>query len=848
MKGSSSPPPGSSTEPQGFGVEEPTSDAEISVTIDPDEIAAFSREAATATRVDEEIDTRAKRSVLVGSDRPPALESSAPEQGYGSSSRPSRFVDRYELIGLLGVGGMGSVYRVRDLILQEEVALKILRKDLAEVASAVERFRSEVRLTRRITHPNVVRIHDIGEHRGEHFYTMECIVGDPLSAAMGKGAAMDVVRAYEYGVQIAEGLAAVHQANVVHRDLKPDNLMVSREGRVVITDFGVAVLRDGPSVDVLPLRGAGTPRYMAPEQLEGRSLTEKTDLYALGLILFELLTGDIPWPKEDPNALDVARLSVPASSIHTINPRVPESLGRVVLALLERDPGGRPDSALALVEMLKQVRGEIGEQQVAGAEHGLQQQKQWPTIATTNTPHLRSVGVMAFRNLGDPKDNYIAEALSMAIVDRLVVCPTVRVAKRFALRGPDNADVQFIGRQAGVDVVVEGTLSKRASGAMAVTARVVEVERGFVLWAQRFQSSAADLFDLQAKLSASLAEVLTLEEHSHRGGSGPADRENVDSFLRAQHALGEWTSHGCETAVHLLENAHQISPRDPLLMAWLALARFRSWYLLVHASEGVATEGLRLSRLALDINENLGEAHLGLSIYALYNANWIVAARRAEEAIRCNPALSEAHWIIGVLHCAANRVEQGLGMIDLALRLEPRNLAALWDAAYVEALCGHRARAAEYLDKADQVYLNHPETLLARIRIGLWMKERMMIAWARENMASVDGVATAFQSAAIRMFLEPEPDEEVGTLTALAAGEDTPLAARARIMQLVAERMAIGGMVDDAWSALRAASAHAIDAIWFMRCPVLERMASMPAFLSLRSHIAARAAQVFEAP
>jgi len=257
MKGSSSPPPGSSTEPQGFGVEEPTSDAEISVTIDPDEIAAFSREAATATRVDEEIDTRAKRSVLVGSDRPPALESSAPEQGYGSSSRPSRFVDRYELIGLLGVGGMGSVYRVRDLILQEEVALKILRKDLAEVASAVERFRSEVRLTRRITHPNVVRIHDIGEHRGEHFYTMECIVGDPLSAAMGKGAAMDVVRAYEYGVQIAEGLAAVHQANVVHRDLKPDNLMVSREGRVVITDFGVAVLRDGPSVDVLPLRGGG---------------------------------------------------------------------------------------------------------------------------------------------------------------------------------------------------------------------------------------------------------------------------------------------------------------------------------------------------------------------------------------------------------------------------------------------------------------------------------------------------------------------------------------------------------------------------------------------------------------
>jgi hypothetical protein len=138
--------------------------------------------------------------------------------------------------------------------------------------------------------------------------------------------------------------------------------------------------------------------------------------------------------------------------------------------------------------------------------------------------------------------------------------------------------------------------------------------------------------------------------------------------------------------------------------------------------------------------------------------------------------------------------------------------------------------------------------LLARVRIGLWLGDRIMLAWARENVASVEGTATPLQMSALRMFIEPEPDEEVGTLTALAAHEDTPPAARARIMQLVAERMAIGGQVDDAWSALRAASAHAIDAIWFLQCPALDRMTRMPAFLSLRSHVAARAAQIFEAP
>jgi serine/threonine-protein kinase len=849
MKGPSKPPSKPPDPSLEFDLAEANSEEDISITVDPDELAAFAKDVGLSTRIDDEIDSRAKRSILIPSERPPGSKSIPPDDARSGKNRPSRYAGRYELVGLLGVGGMGSVYRVRDQILEEEVALKILRKDLADNPSAVSRFRSEVRLTRRITHPNVVRIYDIGERRGEHYYTMECILGDPLSAAIVKDRAVDLDRAYSYSLQIAEGLAAAHKANVVHRDLKPDNLMVARDGRVVITDFGVAVVRDGPEVEVLPLRGAGTPRYMAPEQIEGRHLSEQTDLYALGLILFELLTGRNPWPNEDVSGPNVARLSVPAPSPRTVQPDVPEPLARVVLALLEREPSGRPESARKVVEMLRSARDGIRPAMRRASDAGVEEvRKDWPAIATTNTPHMRSVGVLAFRNLGDPQDNYIADALTVAIVEKLVICPSVRVAKRFALQGTESEDAQLIGRQAGVEVVVEGTLSKRASGMMAVTVRVVEVERGFVLWAQRFQRKASDLFDLQAEISASLAEVLALEYDDQRPGHGPADRENVDGFLRAQYALGEWTAEGCRTAVGLLESAREISPKDPLVLAWLAHAMLRTWYVVPRASAGLAAEGLLLARSALGLNANLGEAHLALAIHALYGANWMSAARRAEEAVRCNPALSDAHWALGFLHCAASRTEEGLGMLELALRVEPRNLMALWDAAYVVAFGRHAARAAEYLDKADQIHPNHPETLLARVRIGLWLGDRIMLAWARENVASVEGTATALQMSALRMFIEPEPDEEVGTLTALAAHEDTPPAARARIMQLVAERMAIGGQVDDAWSALRAASAHAIDAIWFLQCPALDRMTRMPAFLSLRSHVAARAAQIFEAP
>ena len=849
MTGSPTPPTKPPANASEFAPIEPSSDPDISITVDMDELESFAEDGALTTRVDDEIDTRAKRSILIPSDRPASSKSVPPEDGKSQKTRPSRYAGRYELVGLLGVGGMGSVYRVKDQLLEEEVALKILRKDLADSPPAVSRFRKEVRLTRRITHRNVVRIYDIGEKRGEHFYTMECILGEPLTGSITKDRPAELDRALDLCMQTAEALSASHEVDVVHRDLKPDNLMVSREGRLVLTDFGVAVLRSDPNIDVLPMRGAGTPRYMAPEQIEGRNISEQTDLYALGLIMYELLTGRQPWPSDAENESNLARLSVPAPSPRTINPDVPDVLAKLVLSLLEREPGGRPNSARQVVDTLQSIRENVRltAQKPVAEEEEDDIRRSWPAIATTNSPHARSVGVLPFRNLGDPQDNYITEALTMAIIDKLVVCPSVRVAKRFALQLEEPQDAQLVGQQAGVEVVVEGTLTKRSTGMMAVTVRVVEVERGFVLWAQRFQRKAADLFDLQSEISASLAEVLALDYADQRPDHGPANRENVDGFLRAGQAYAVWTVDGCNTAVELLEQAHSVSPRDPMVLAHLALAQLRTWYVVPAAPASLAADAQRLARSALELNANLGEAHLALGVYSLYNANWIAAARRVEEAVRCNPALSDAHWALGFLHCAANRTDEGLSMLDLALRVEPRNLMALWDAAYVVAFLKQAVRAAEYLDKADQVFPNHPETLLARVRIGLWLGDRMMLAWARENASAVEENSSAVQMAAVRMFIDPEPDEEIGTLTALAASVDTPPAARARIMQLVAERMAMGGQVNEAWSALRAASAHAIDAIWFMHCPALARMTRVPAFASLRSHVAARAAQVFEA-
>ncbi len=841
-----------------------TADIEVSFDLIADEDLALGDEqpSGLTTRVDEEVITRAKRSMALVSEPPstaaqeppasvPPPEFGSKEESSTSRGRASCYAGRYELVGLLGVGGMGSVYRVRDLLLEEEVALKILRKDLASSPQAVRRFRREVKLTRRIAHPNVVRMYDVGERRGEHYYTMECVVGEGLSTVMMPGQPLEIDRAMDLGIQIARGVEAAHAAGVVHRDLKPDNILVARDGRVVITDFGVALMPGEEKIEALPTKGAGTPFYMAPEQIEGREVNERTDLYAIGLILFEMLAGSLPWRHgADASAGNFARLSVPAASPRTFNPRVPEEMGAFVLRLLEREPDNRPASASDVVRALEALRERrrmslSPPQSSPRGALASSASQQFPAIATTNTPHVRSVAVLPLRNMGDPRDSYICEAMTASLIDQLLVCPGVRVASRFALHDKVDGDLRLIGQQAGVEVVVEGTVAKLSSGMLEVVIRAVDAERGFILWAERFARRAVEMFDLQAAIATQIAKVLTVEMSDQRRDLGPMNQDNVDLFLRAKQAYAEWSPQGARLAVELFEQALAVSPSDGLLRAWMALAQLRAWYLGAHVPSATPSDAAANARAALEINPTMGEGHLALAMHSYLHASWVAALKGFDEAVRCNPALPDALHALGRMNCAANRVDQGIHLLDLALRVDPKNLAAMWDSAYALALVNQKSRATYFLDRADTVCENHPETILARMRIGVWTGDRLMLAWARENMSKLAFQPCSLQESSLGLFYEAEPDAPLGTVMAIAASNDAPPALRGQLMQLVAERLAVGGELDEAWSALRTASAHTIDALWLQRCPPLGRLARMPAFLSLRAHVTARVGEMF---
>src|SRR5271165_7206209 len=257
--------------------------------------------------------------------------------------------ERYRIVALLGRGGMGEVYRAEDLRLSQVVAIKFLPEALSSDASALARFHSEVRVARQISHPNVCRVFDIGDAEGIPFLTMEYVDGEDISSLIRRIGRLPQDKATEISRQICAGLAAAHERGVVHRDLKPANLMLDGAGKIRITDFGLAGI--AASIQGAEVR-AGTPAYMAPEQLAGKEVTPKSDLYSLGLVMYEVLTGkrafDAATLPELMKARNEGTITNPSALLRDLDPL----LERVILRCLEKDPGKRPGSALQVAAAL----------------------------------------------------------------------------------------------------------------------------------------------------------------------------------------------------------------------------------------------------------------------------------------------------------------------------------------------------------------------------------------------------------------------------------------------------------------------------------------------------------------
>ncbi|MFT3769458.1 MAG: protein kinase [Minicystis sp.] len=723
---------------------------------------------------------------------------------------------RYEILALLGTGGMGTVYRARDRELEEYVALKVLRRDLVDAPGILERFRREVKLARRVTHRNVARVFDIGEHAGEKFLTMEFVDGEPLSAALAREGALSVPRAIEIARAIADGLAGAHAAGVVHRDLKPDNVLISKDGRVVITDFGIArgaVEIAGASSTMGAL--LGTPAYMAPEQVEGRGdIDARADVYAFGALLYELFTGARAWPGESPFAVASARLQHAPPDPRLKRPSLPAACAEVTLHCLARRPEDRPAS-------IAQVVADLAIIAVATSDHTLHTPRAPEAVKAAPTPTPageKTVAVLPFRNAGAGEDDYLAEELTDDLIDALSMTRGLKVRSRgtVARFRKTEMDPREIGRELGVQVVVDGSV-RRARGSVRISARLVSVADGFQLWAKKFDRPEQDVLCINDEVARAISGALTVDATAAR--SAPSDPVAIDLYIRARHEYRKFWPDHVARSVDLFEQALTIAPEDPIILSGLALALSRRAFFAGGDGFEVAR---RIAERAVEAAPEMGEAQLALGTVLFHTGEPAAAVRALKQAVARAPGLADAHAALGRLLVEAGAVDDGLRRLEAAISLDPDAPNVRGEIGRVHALFGRWDAAEAELDKLmgrDDKFA----VWTSRARLALWRRQQDVAeAYLREMGDNINGMLIP------QMILELAkgrrmPPQIADELDSIGTGRTGGLRRRAFFLQMRAEIFGFLGDVDRTLQSIELALAVGlIDRLWVERCPLFD--------------------------
>jgi serine/threonine-protein kinase len=732
---------------------------------------------------------------------------------------------RYEVLALLGVGGMGRVYRVHDRALDETVALKLLRRELVGAPEMVERFRREVKLARLVTSPHVVRTFDLGAHGDEHFLTMEYVEGRSLANLLEDGA-----RSLEDALRIARpaaaGIAAAHAAGVLHRDLKPDNVLVGNAGRIAITDFGIARASSTGGANAVAEtvdRFVGTPAYMAPEQVDGRAaIGPATDVYAFGLVLYEMLVGKRAFDGRDALAVAVARLSEPPP-----DPRahrdVPARLAEVVVRCLARDPANRYTDGRALADALADV-----------AALAQPSAKTWvaPVAPIVPGKTSRSVAVLPLR--ASPELADLAEGLGEEIVDGLTLTRSLRVRPMSAVRGPAAAstDPREVGRALGVDVVVDGSLRKLGE-IVRITARAIGVEDGFQLSADRVDAKADELLSAGDAIAKAVARALTVELALPSRGTA-IDPRATALYLESKARLrGGWMRDAMKPALELLEQARALAPDDPQIAATIATVRVRdAFYGSVAQLASARAEAERVVARAPET----GEAWLALGLAHLYASELAPAARALIRALSCAPGLAQAQAALGGILVEVDSLSEARAHLEAALALDPTSLA-VWDLARAYVYEGHLDDALALLAKRTQEG-HFAEILIGRFK--LWRGERH-VAPAELRIGPFRSDVQNYATQALEFYasgsFRPGALEEL-----LATANVVNPRLRASRFQYAVEFLCSLGMIREALDCLdTCVDAGLHDVTWLARCPLLAVLRDEPRFIAQLAQVTQRA-------
>jgi serine/threonine protein kinase/tetratricopeptide (TPR) repeat protein len=570
---------------------------------------------------------------------------------------PGSLVGPYVIGASVGAGGMGEVFRARDPRLGREVAVKVLLGEGAPEPERLARFEQEARAAAALSHPNILTIHDVGLHEGRPYLVTELLEGRTLRELLQRGP-LPARQVVALGLQLGRGLAAAHSVRIVHRDIKPENLFLTQDDTLKILDFGLAKLRPdtplGSNETTLAasqsMGVSGTPAYMAPEQLRGEPLDGRADLFALGAVLYELLTASSPFRRQTAVATLAAILHEPAPPLDA-----PPALERLIRRCLEKEPGERFQSARDVVFALETALG-AGESTAA------------PPPSTQAAP--RSIAVLPFKDLSPTRDqDHLCEGLAEDLLVSLSRIAGLRIAARSsAFQFSEEArDVRAIGARLGVATVLEGSVRK-IGDRLRVNVQLLDVADGYQRWSERYDRKLEDVFaiqdDIAERVATALRGVLSHEEKKALHHPETAV-ESYEYFLRGRQLLNRFSRPNIEAARGMFERAIELDPS--YAPAWSGLAEAHAWtYQWWAGSVEDLERADRASRRALELAPNLAEAHAARGFALELARRYDDAAAEFEQALRINPDLFDALYLYARSAFSAGRIEKSVELFRRA--------------------------------------------------------------------------------------------------------------------------------------------------------------------------------------